>query len=256
MTAPLFTTLTHYHYAKVMDWLTGLIADLKGAAVKVLIRIAKWTFGFRKWEDKIALSQFEQACGLNHDTVIDTIADLLTLKLIRRARAGNSYRYALCLPDGLFVEKPTSAVDNSVENNFEVIHTHSAQVSFFTQNQGTSPQNEEQMVGFSDTQIKDVTENSNQWNRLSEILTALTDINATAPRATYALRHLPRWAKRAATLGMGWGDVWSLWQACRRIGRNPIALFIHRLMDDGLPPTGTPPRRLCNTKLLFAMELE
>jgi hypothetical protein len=237
MTALSFVTLTSYHYAKVVDWLTGLIADLKGAAVKILLRVAKCTFGFRKWEDKIALSQFEEACGLTRQSVTDTIQDLLTLKLLRRAKAGNGFRYALNLPTDLFVEKAPVLVDNPPS----VVHNSQEGCSFFTQNSGTSPQNGEQMVGKLDPQINNVTE-GNGWNtKFVEILNALSDINATAPCTTYALRNLPRWVKRALSLGMGWGDVWALWRACQRVGRNPLALFLHRLQDDGTPPVGEPP---------------
>src|SRR5687768_2191293 len=112
MSSPTFTTLTNRHYATVTRWLRSKMAALKGAAVKLILEIADRTFGFRKWEDVIALSQFEQACGLCRETVVSTIDDLITLGLIRRSKAGNSYCYALCLPADLFVDKSVNAVEN------------------------------------------------------------------------------------------------------------------------------------------------
>jgi hypothetical protein len=258
MTSPTFISLTSYHYAKVVDWLTGLVAHLKGSAVKILLRLAKWTFGYRKWEDKIALSQFETACGLSRETIVTTIEDLLTLRLIRRRRSGNSYIYALNLPGTIFVENSPFAVDNVEENSDGLFHNTGDGASFFTQKSGTSPQNDEQMVGFSDPQIKDVTE-GNRWEaKVVELLETLTAINSTLPHRAYPLRNLPRWAKRAITLGMQWSDLWTLWCACERVGRNPVALLIHRLMDDGTPPVGEPlppPKRTMTTKDYWRLAL-
>jgi hypothetical protein len=257
MTTPAFITLTSYHYARVMDWLAGLVAHLKGAAVKVLLSLAKRTFGYRKWEDRIALSQFEAACGLSRETVITTLDDLLTLRLIRRRRAGNSYVYAIHLPADLFVDKSPAPVDNVGENPASLFHTGREEASFFTQKSGTSPQNYEQMVEKFDPQIKDVTEGNGWEQKVVELLETFTTINASLPRRTYALQNLPRWAKRAVALGMSWGDLWVLWGACQRVGRNPVALLIHRLSDDGTLPTGTPPpvKRDLTTKDYFRLAL-
>lgn len=253
MAPPTFVSLTSYHYNKVMHWLGSQLRLFTGSATKILWAIVDKTFGFRKWEDMISLSQFQLITDLTRETIVDTIKDLLTLNFIRRRKSGNSFTYALNIPEGLFVEKSEKFSTSSPQ-----------QPSFFTQNSETYSHSEEAMVGNSDTQIKDVTELvGNGWNRVVEILSALTDINATAPRSAYDLRNLPRWAKRAAALGMGWGDVWTLWRACQRVGRNPLALFIHRLMDDGSPPTGkqakpltTREQRHRETLLRFRAELE
>lgn len=228
-----FVTLTSYHYAKVMDWLTGLIADLTGSAVKVLMRIAKQTFGFRKWEDVISLSQFEAWCGIDHTTAIRTVDALLALRLIRRVRSGKGFCYALNVPADLFVDKSS-----------EVIHNDSAQVSFFTQNPATSPQTEQASVGKSDTQIKDVTGNNWKEQELLELLATFDAINSTATACDNTpIRFLPRWVARARALGMAWSDLYTLWCACVRVGRNPPALFLSRLMGDGTPPTARQPRQ-------------
>lgn len=44
-------------------------------------------------------------------------------------------------------------------------------------------------------------------------------------------------SSRAYQAVLYWGNVWSLWQACCRVGRCPVALFLHRLMQDGSLPT-------------------
>jgi hypothetical protein len=249
-------TLTSYHYAAVMHWLKGQLRLYKGAATKILWVVADRTFGHRKWEDVIALSQFAFDAGIGRDTVLATLADLLAVGIIRRRPVGNSYAYRLMIPEDLFSDRPDESIDSAVENPIPVIHTESEAVSFFAQNPEVYPQNEGALAGSSSSQIDNVTECSNGWNRVVEILTALADLNDTLPRATYALRNLPRWAHRAVTLGMHWGDVWSLWQACLRVGRNPVALFLHRLQHDGSLPTGKPLKRQDVTKRMFAEMLD
>jgi hypothetical protein len=257
MSTPAFITLTSYHYARVMHWLGSLVCKLKGSAPKLIWCIADKTFGYRKWEDKISYSQFQAFADICRDTAISTIEDLLTLRLIRRRRAGNSYVYAINLPADLFVDNSPAPVDNATENPASLFHSGREEASFFTQKSGTSPQNGEQMVEKLDTQIKDVTEGNGWEAKVVELLETLSAINAALPRRAYALQNLPRWAKRAVALGMSWGDLWTLWGACKRVGRNPVALLIHRLSDDGSPPTGTPPplKRDLTTKDYFRLAL-
>lgn len=249
-------TLTSYHYAAVMHWLRSQIRLYRGAATKILWVVADRTFGHRKWEDVIALSQFAFDGGIGRDTVLAVLADLLAIGIIRRRPVGNSYAYRLMIPEDLFSDRPDEPVDSAVENPTALIHTEQEAVSFFAQNLESSPQNEGSLADSSSSQTKNVTDCGNGWNRVSEILTALADLNDTLPRATYALRNLPRWAHRAVMLGMHWGDVWTLWQACLRVGRNPVALFLHRLQHDGTLPTGKPPKRQDATKRLFAAMLD
>lgn len=257
MRTPAFITLTSYHYARVMHWLGSLVCQLKGSAPRLIWCIADKTFGHRKWEDRISYSQFQAFADICRDTAISTIEDLLTLRLIRRRRAGNSYVYAINLPADLFVDNASAPVDKSGENAASLFHSGGEDVSFFTQNSGTSPQVGEPMVEKVDTQIKDVTEGNGWEAKVVELLETLAAINASLPRRSYALRHLPRWAKRAMSLGLTWSDLWVLWGACQRVGRNPIALLIHRLMDDGTPPTGDPPplKRDLSTKDYFRLAL-
>jgi hypothetical protein len=249
-------TLTSYHYAAVMHWLRSQLRLYKGAAVKILWVVADRTFGHRKWEDVIALSQFAFDGGIGRDTVLATLADLLAIGIIRRRPVGNSYAYRLNIPEDLFSDRPDESVDTPVENATALIHSEREAVSFFAENSEGYPQNEGSLAGSSSSQIENVTEYGNGWNRVVEILTALTDLNDTLPRATYALRNLPRWAHRAVMLGMHWGDVWTLWQACCRVGRNPVALFLHRLTHDGTLPIGKPPKVRDATKQLFAEMLD
>jgi hypothetical protein len=249
-------TLSSYHYAAVMHWLRGQLPLYKGAGVKLLWEIADRTFGHRKWEDVIALSQFAAACGIGRDTVLATLADLLAVGIIRRRPVGNSYSYALNIPDDLFTDRSDKAVEPPVDNAPPLIHSPAEGVSFFAQNQGSSPQSEAGLAGNLSSQIKNVTDDRNEEHRGVEILSALSDLNACLPRATYALRNLPRWAHRAVLLGMHWGDVWTLWQACCRVGRNPVALFIHRLTHDGSLPTGKPLKARDATKRMFAAMLD
>jgi hypothetical protein len=249
-------TLTSYHYAAVMHWLRGQLPLYNGAAVKILWEIADRTFGHRKWEDVIALSQFASACGIGRDTVLVVLANLLEVGIIRRRPVGKSYAYHLVIPGDLFSEHPDKAVENPVESAPPLIHTPAEEASFFAQNQGSSPQSEAAVAGNFSSHITNVTDNGNREHRGAEILSALTDLNAYLPRAAYTLRNLPRWAHRAVALGMHWGDVWTLWQACLRVGRNPVALFIHRLTHDGSLPTGKPPKRQDATKRMFAAMLD
>lgn len=253
--------LTSYHYAAVMHWLRGQLPLYRGTAVKLLWEIADRTFGHRKWEDVISLSQFA-ACGMGRDTVLVILAHLLEVGIIVRRPVGNSYAYRLNIPDDLFTD-PTDPDDHdksTVDNTHGVIHTEPEAVSFFTQNSETYPQNGDGLAGLSSLQIENVTLCGNGWNRWDELLTALTDVNACLPRTAYAVRNLPRWIKRAITLGMTWGDVWTLWRACQRVGRKPVALFLSRLMDDGSLPTGKRVAlhsvRRDTTKQMFAAMLD
>lgn len=249
-------TLTSYHYAAVMHWLRSQLPLYKGAAVKMLWEIADRTFGHRKWEDVIALSQFASACGIGRDTVLVVLADLLEVGIIRRRPVGNSYAYHLVIPADLFSDRPDGGEERAVDNPTALIHSEAEGVSFFAQNQAGSPPSEAAVAGNFSSHINNVTEYGNEEHRESEILSALTALNDTLPRAAYTLRNLPRWAGRAVALGMHWGDVWSLWQACVRVGRRPVALFLHRLMHDGSLPTGKPPKRQDATKRLFAAMLD
>lgn len=244
--------LTSYHYAAVMHWLRSQLPLYKGAAVKMLWEIADRTFGHRKWEDVIALSQFASACGIGRDTVLAVLADLLAVGIVRRRPVGNSYAYHLVIPADLFSDRPEEGHESGVDNPSALIHNQEEAVSFFAQNPGASPQNEGVLAGSSSLQTNNVTECGNGWNRVREILSALAALNDTLPRTAYTLRNLPRWVHRAVALGMHWGDVWSLWQACCRVGRRPVALFIHRLAHNGTLPTGKPPKRQDTTKRMFA----
>jgi hypothetical protein len=262
-TSPTFPaiTLTSYHYAAVMHWLKKQLPLYRGTAVKILWEIADRTFGHRKWEDVISLSQFA-ACGMGRDTVLVIVAHLLELGIISRRPVGNSYAYRINIPDDLFSERPgaTDRDDCPVDTMCDLIHTEAEAVSFFTQNSESYPQNGDGLAGRSSSQIDNVTLGGNGWNRWEELFTALTDVNATLPRTAYALRNLPRWVTRAITLGMSWGDVWTLWRACQRVGRKPVALFLSRLMADGSLPGG---KRLAvrpllqdTTKQMFAAMLD
>lgn len=254
-------TLTSYHYAAVMHWLKKQLPLYRGTAVKILWEIADRTFGHRKWEDVISLSQFA-ACGMGRDTVLVIVAHLLEVGIIFRRPVGNSYAYRLNIPHDLFTcpTDPANHDDSTVDNRCEVIHSESEAVSFFAQNSESYPQDGEGLAGQSSSQIKNVTLYGNGWNRWGEIFTALNDLNAMLPRTAYTLRNLPRWVKRAITLGMSWGDVWTLWCACQRVGRKPVALFLSRLMDDGSLPTGKRvalrPVRQDTTKQMFATMLD
>jgi hypothetical protein len=251
-------TLTSYHYAAVMHWLRGQLALYKGAAVKILWEVADRTFGHRKWEDVIALSQFAHACGIGRDTVLATLSDLLEVGILQRRPVGNSYSYWLVLPEDLFTAPAEDGLDafTAVDNGSAVFHSQTESVSFFAQNSDTFPQNDRVEAEISSLQTKNVTENGNGEHRVSEIFSTLADLNATLPKAAYAIRHLQRWAGRAVMLGMHWGDVWTLWQACCRVGRRPVALFLHRLMQDGTLPTGKAPKVRDATKQCFVSMLE
>ena len=229
MTAPPPITITSYHYARVMHWLRDQLANLKGAAVKLLWEIADRTYGHRKREDVIALSQFQRACGLDRTTVIHTIDDLMTLRLVRRTPAGNSFVYALILPDDIFTAPP-------VDNPTSVFHTQRDAVSFFAQNSGTCPPEAGAAVEFSNPQIVNVTGNGWKEQEINCLGETLDAINTSG--TGYPIRFLPRWVARARVLGMSWGDLWTLWRACVRVGRNPVALFLSRLLGDGTLPTG------------------
>lgn len=250
-------TLTSYHYAAVMHWLRGHLPLYQGAAVKILWEVADRTFGHRKWEDVIALSQFASACGIGRDTVLAVLADLLQVGIIRRRPVGNSYAYHLVIPADLFSERPDSGEERAVDNPAPLLHSDPEAVSFFAQNQEGYPQKEGLPAGSSSLQINNVTDLEKTCdNQGAEILTALVALNETLSRTGYALRNLPRWAGRAVELGMHWGDVWSLWQACVRVGRRPVALFLHRLTHNGSLPTGKAPRRQDATKCMFAAMLD
>lgn len=250
--------LTSYHYAAVMHWLRSHLPLYNGAAVKILWEIADRTFGHRKWEDVVSLSQFATACGIGRDTVLVVLAELLDVGILRRRNVGNSYAYHLNIPNDLFSRpsEPQAQDDPIVDNGDVVIHNKRAECSFFAQNQGASPQTGRMGADLFSSQIQNVTGGRNGWHRFVEILTTIQSLNDTLPRTAYALRNLSRWAQRAVALGMQWGDVWSLWQACCRVGKRPVALFLHRLTHDGTLPTGKPRQVRDATKCMFAQMLE
>jgi hypothetical protein len=123
-------TLTSYHYAAVMHWLKGQLPLYRGTAVKLLWEIADRTFGHRKWEDVISLSQFA-ACGMGRDTVLVIIAHLLEVGIISRRPVGNSYAYRINIPHDLFSERPGGTDRDDVWISLSLLSTASRKRSLF-----------------------------------------------------------------------------------------------------------------------------
>lgn len=70
---------------------------LLGSEYQVVLFVIRKTWGWRKKEDYISLTQFEQGTGLTRPTIIKTIKNLVLMKILVKGsllgKQGNTYKF-------------------------------------------------------------------------------------------------------------------------------------------------------------------
>ena len=88
--------------------LDEVMPKLPPGAVRVLLTIVRFTYGFGKSSDRISLSQLQGATGLSREGVskgIKALGDLIHVKPGARGRGANEYSLNLDISTGQLVKK-------------------------------------------------------------------------------------------------------------------------------------------------------
>lgn len=191
-----------YFFVPLPAFLLPRVHEMSKATLAVVLTICSKTIPWGKESDIISYSQFAEATGLCLQAIADGIrAATDELGIIRRAPVGNSYSYALIIPDE---ERRAAPVQPEAS-------------------QGIPNPIETQKKDFTDDDTRGVADNA----------CVLETINNEAKRSGSApLQNIPWLAGRARALGMGDGDLWELWRACKG-ARKPLGLLLWALRGDG-----------------------
>lgn len=163
------------NYTQIPNALFDLMADkeagLTEAELRVLLAVARKTFGWHKKRDKISLSQLVTMTSLVRSSVVAGIEAALTRGILRRTPDKNDkrggYFYELAVDDIEEISTTTSPKSELVQN--------SNQSSTWTR---TSPNFEPELVQNSNTQKKDKEKKESVRVEPDEFTRALADLCA------------------------------------------------------------------------------
>lgn len=105
-------------YTQIPNELFNYLPTLSGAATKILLIVARRTYGWHKSTAHISMQTFEELTGLSRSTVVRSIAELVKAGLlhVQRLKVGDVNEvncYEILLP----VENSTLPVENSKEGS-------------------------------------------------------------------------------------------------------------------------------------------
>ena len=105
-------------YTQIPNELFNYLPTLSGAATKILLIVARRTYGWHKSTAHISMQTFEELTGLSRSTVVRSIAELVKAGLlhVQRLKVGDVNEvncYEILLP----VENSTQPVENSKEGS-------------------------------------------------------------------------------------------------------------------------------------------
>ena len=83
------------------------MAKMGHAEFKVVMAVARRTFGWHKRSDRISLSQLEDLTGLSRPSVISGVQEAMERGVLERTESGNSYEYRLVFQGGVPVQEST-----------------------------------------------------------------------------------------------------------------------------------------------------
>lgn len=136
------------NYTQIPNVVLDLMPEMGEAELRVVLAIARQTFGWHKKRDKISLTQLMELTGMKKQGVVNGLKAGIKRKLIERtpdpsdARGGLWYRL-------LVHERDQSTKETSPQNE----HVYNADQS--TKETRTSPRKRLEPVSFVDTQKKD-----------------------------------------------------------------------------------------------------
>lgn len=191
-------------YTQTPNSIYAAMPSMGEAELRVVLAVVRMTHGWHRPAAVISLSYFEQATGLSRHGVLAGIRAATRHGHITREPAGRSYSYSL--------------VDNSRPAAAVSPHDQPAPPL-------CPPQVEVQPAH--PTKKETLRENKGIEDMLITISAAAAEMGE-AP-----LENLPWLARRAGELGMGDGDLWCLWVACRKAARRPVGLLLWALQGDG-----------------------
>jgi len=95
------------------------LPKMKEAELKVVLAIARATFGWHKEKDKLSLSQLMERTGLTRQGVVNGIQDGIERGIIHREESGMGFFYSLIFNDELVneVDQLTDEVVNKIDQS-------------------------------------------------------------------------------------------------------------------------------------------
>lgn len=95
------TEIKKPNYTQVPNAILDNLDKFTPAEIKVLMAIARQTFGYHQKRKKMSISFIQKATGLSRQGVVNTIDALIASGIVRRRRSGNGYEYSLHIIDEL-----------------------------------------------------------------------------------------------------------------------------------------------------------
>lgn len=95
------TEIKKPNYTQVPNAILDNLDKFTPAEIKVLMAIARQTFGYHQKRKKMSISFIQKATGLSRQGVVNTIDALMASGIVRRRRSGNGYEYSLHIIDEL-----------------------------------------------------------------------------------------------------------------------------------------------------------
>lgn len=104
------------------NWLIDIVMpQVSGNAYKVIVLVARKTWGWQQQTEKISVTDFQEAMGVARATAASAIDEALASGFIRRVKASNSFSYSMSnVPDFSTVQKQERAKkqnDNSSDSS-------------------------------------------------------------------------------------------------------------------------------------------
>ena len=102
-------TIPKPNYTQIPNiMLDSMMQDMGEAELKVVMAIARQTFGFHRKRKMMSLSYLAKATGMSRQGVLNGITAALESGIVRRRKAGLSWQYELIIED-----EPVNEVDQS-----------------------------------------------------------------------------------------------------------------------------------------------
>lgn len=99
------------NYTQIPNEVIDTMASRTPAQNLILIAVCRKTFGWRKENDRISISQFQELTGLSRQGVLNCIDSLIEIGCIERRQIGNSFDYSIVVDSQLSVPPIVNSVD-------------------------------------------------------------------------------------------------------------------------------------------------
>jgi len=83
------------NYTMIPNAIIDSMGEMTECEFRVVMAVARKTFGWQKYKDRISLSQLKELTGLSKQGVIDGISSAIEHELIERHPAGQSFEYSI-----------------------------------------------------------------------------------------------------------------------------------------------------------------